>query len=87
MQFYVNKKGTWRKISNSGKDGSVGLTRTLKLPTPKKSDCLTAGVKTCKPQHQQHLSSTVREVLTIDKTDNRLLSPEFVEQIMGFPLG
>ena len=30
MQFYVNKKGTWRKISNSGQDGSVGLTRTLK---------------------------------------------------------
>ncbi len=117
MQFYVTKKGTWRKISNSGQDGSVGLTRTLKLPTPKHSDRFTAGVKTCKPQQQQHLSFTVREVLTIDgayksvgkpegssaevssavyeprdgtaphETDNRLLSPEFVEQIMGFTLG
>ncbi len=87
MRFHVTKNGTWRKISNSGQDGSVGLTRTLKLPTPKHSDRLTAGVKACKPGQQQHLSSTVREVLTISKTDNRLLSAEFVEQIMGFPMG
>ncbi|MDJ0678368.1 MAG: hypothetical protein QNJ18_00730 [Xenococcaceae cyanobacterium MO_167.B52] len=57
------------------------------LPTPKHSDRITAGVKKCKARQQQHLSASIRKVLTIDKNDNRLLNPEFVEAIMGFPLG
>src|SRR3990167_3466160 len=33
MKFHVTKNGTYRKISNQGKDGNIGLLRFVKLVT------------------------------------------------------
>lgn len=87
----INSNGTPRKISNQGVEGSVSLARLVLLPTPTKSDYknnpLTPSRHTGK--HHLCLNTAIGKAMKEQKITGQdfQLSPQFVEEMMGFPIG
>jgi hypothetical protein len=96
--FKMNKSGTLRKINQNGTDGSLGLTRTMKLlPTPTANlekgyspgtaDKKIKGIKT------RDSGAMIGSGLNNEKElrsyyhweGQNLLNPLFLELMMGFP--
>lgn len=98
--FRKTSSGTLRKVNKNGKDGSLGLTRTLKLlPTPTANTCkgfcqttakrIIAGVK------QRDSGAQIGSCLNFEPSflpvftegKKNIVNPLFVEMMMGFPKG
>jgi hypothetical protein len=89
--FYMTKTGMPRKVNQNGKDGSVGLGRLVQLqaqkfPTPTKSAAKGASSNR-PPGHPRHNDSlcTAVEMATGELTGR--LNPQWVEWLMGWPIG
>jgi hypothetical protein len=98
--YRKTKNGTLRKVNQNGKDGSLGLTRTLRLlPTP--VACLSMGYspETAKTiaRGEKHRKSgaQIGSSLNFEPTflpayvagTKNIVNPSFAEMMMGFPLG
>lgn len=74
-------KGTPRKVSNNGVNGSLGLARTVMLlPTPSAHE------------HKYRLKGNSQASKCLEARARRTgkdfqLNPQFVEEMMGFPIG
>jgi len=74
-------KGTPRKVSNNGVNGSLGLARTVMLlPTPSAHE------------HKYRLKGNSQASKCLEAKARRTgkdfqLNPQFVEEMMGFPIG
>lgn len=74
-------KGTPRKVSNNGVNGSLGLARTVMLlPTPSAHE------------HKYRLKGNSQASRCLEAQARRSgkdfqLNPQFVEEMMGFPIG
>lgn len=74
-------KGTPRKVSNNGVNGSLGLARTVMLlPTPSAHE------------HKYRLKGNSQASRCLEARARRTgkdfqLNPQFVEEMMGFPIG
>ena len=84
-RFYLTQNGTPRKINKKGSNGSLGLTRYLKiLPTL----TATAHKGTCKTRFQgseHYKGATPMEAIRIQESDPLYLGPSWAESFMGYP--
>jgi hypothetical protein len=84
-----NKSGTLRKINRNGKNGSLGLARTLALlPTQTASD--EKGGRAKDTPRKGAKKSNVRDVLNEVYGQTGITTypnPSYVEEMMGFPKG
>lgn len=75
---FYQTKGLPRKVNKNGKDGSIGLARLVKMfPTPASRDWMDNGSPS---EYKRHTPTTASLV-------GGTLNPEFVEWLMGFPIG
>lgn len=85
-------KGTPRKVSNNGVNGSLGLARTVMLlPTPTVNDSKNNPSTPSQWNRDNSMSVQVAQAfgITMDQAigNNFQLNPPFVEEMMGFPIG
>ena len=79
------KSGKLRKISNQGVSGSIGLARTVAMwPTP---TCHNAKEQDSPSEANRNTPSLCHLARGGDKTQPRHLNPEWVEWLMGWPIG
>jgi hypothetical protein len=84
--FKKNKSGTLRKVNQNGTDGSLGLTRTLRLlPTMTANDWKGCARNRHIGSKNNHCSNPL-EKLRNGPDDPIYLNPNFCEIIMGFPI-
>lgn len=89
--FKKNKTGTLRKVNQNGIDGSIGLGRMITmglLPTPNASDNRNRG-KLSDPSIQRRikLGKQVGLSVFLMETGGAFPNPEFLEAMMGYPIG
>ena len=83
-------KGTPRKVSNNGVNGSLGLARTVMLlPTPTVNESKNNPSGASQWDRNGSLNVEAAKMHGLDKTTGKdfLLNPQFVEEMMGFPIG
>ena len=84
-KFKILESGAMRKINQNGTDGSIGLARFAKFfPTPNSSDHRNRGNPE-DPCIQRRINMGKQVGLTM--TVSRELNPNWVEWLMGFPIG
>lgn len=86
MTFRITRGGTPRKISRAGKDGSVGLTRLIKLallPTPTAREGRT--LKGARDRPNRVGGPSLAQVMLSAGWNQGFLNPSFVEWMMGYP--
>ena len=83
-------KGTPRKVSNNGVNGSLGLARTVMLlPTPTVNESKNNPSGASQWARHDSLNVEAAKLQGLDKTTGKdfRLNPLFVEEMMGFPIG
>lgn len=83
-------KGTPRKVSNNGVNGSLGLARTVMLlPTPTVNESKNNPSGASQWDRHDSLNVEAAKMHGLDKTTGKdfRLNPLFVEEMMGFPIG
>lgn len=83
-------KGTPRKVSNNGVNGSLGLARTVMLlPTPTVNESKNNPSGESQWDRHDSLNVEAAKMNGLDKTTGKdfQLNPQFVEEMMGFPIG
>jgi hypothetical protein len=88
--IFVHTKGLPRKINQNGTDGSVGLGRLVQmLPTPNQRDykgCTKPGERTSITGKTQKYGETLPDTIKKISGQTSQLSPQFVMEMMGFPI-
>lgn len=83
-------KGTPRKVSNNGVNGSLGLARTVMLlPTPTVNESKNNPSGASQWARHDSLNVEAAKLQGLNKTTGSdfQLNPLFVEEMMGFPIG
>ena len=83
-------KGTPRKVSNNGVNGSLGLARTVMLlPTPTVNESKNNPSGASQWARHDSLNVEAAKLQGLNKTTGKdfQLNPLFVEEMMGFPIG
>lgn len=83
-------KGTPRKVSNNGVNGSLGLARTVMLlPTPTVNESKNNPSGASQWDRRDSLNVEAAKLNGLNKTTGKdfQLNPQFVEEMMGFPIG
>ena len=87
--IFVQTKGLPRKINQNGTDGSVGLGRLVQmLPTPTASD-KNAGRRGNAPREGHNpMTNSLKDAINYQEQTSKCsqLSPQFVMEMMGFPI-
>jgi hypothetical protein len=86
--FYTTSTGIPRKVNQKGTDGSVGLARLVQMwPTPKCSDSRHAISRHITDPEGFWKSNLGEVVMSTENPANGRLNPQWVEWLMGWPLG
>jgi len=83
-------KGTPRKVSNNGVNGSLGLARTVMLlPTPTVNESKNNPSGASQWARHDSLNVEAAKLQGLNKTTGKdfQLNPQFVEEMMGVPVG
>jgi hypothetical protein len=83
-------KGTPRKVSNNGVNGSLGLARTVMLlPTPTVNESKNNPSGASQWNRHDSLNVEAAKLHGLNKATGKdfQLNPQFVEEMMGFPIG
>lgn len=84
--FYYTKTGMPRKVNKSGKNGSVGLGRLVKMwPTPMAESSSKIDSPGERERDSPHLETIVKEIYGIPVNKKVRLHPHFLEWLMGLP--
>jgi len=87
-KFYTTSTGMPRKVNQKGTDGSVGLARLVQMwPTPKCSDSRHAISRHITDPDGFWKSNLGEVVMSMETPSNGRLNPQWVEWLMGWPIG